>query len=131
MQHATHRAIKVLVLHEEAIAIRASAPSEAHIRAYMTAVGGKHSGTQAPPLEGEGEPHSPAENSYPDGDTLHFLQVDLGDLADQELHELLEDLCQDVAHCELNAPLAALHQHLGKIQLETGTLMQMTRRSRF
>ena len=62
MQCATHRAMKVMVLHEEAIAIRASAPSKTHMRAYMTAVGGKPSRTQPPPSEGEGEPHSPTEN---------------------------------------------------------------------
>ena len=54
MQCATCGAIKTAVLHEEAIAVRASAPSETHMRAYMTAVGGKPSRTKAPPLEGEG-----------------------------------------------------------------------------
>ena len=41
---------------------------------YMTAVGGKPSRTQAPPLEGEGEPHLPAENPHPGGETLHHPQ---------------------------------------------------------
>ena len=59
MQHATHGAIKATVLHDEAIAVRTSAPSEAQVRAYMIAVDREPSGTQPPPLEGEGEVHSP------------------------------------------------------------------------
>ena len=55
MQCATCRAIKATVLQEEAIVIRASAPSETHMRAYMTAVGGEPSRTQPPLLEGEGK----------------------------------------------------------------------------
>ena len=54
MQCDTHGAIKVMVLHEEVIAIRASAPSKTHVRVYMTAVGGEPSRTQPPPLEGRG-----------------------------------------------------------------------------
>ena len=42
------------VLHEEAIAIQASAPSKTHVRAYMAAVGGEPSRTQPPPSEGRG-----------------------------------------------------------------------------
>ena len=54
MQCATHGSIEAMVLHEEAIAIRASAPCETHMRAYMMSVGGEPSRTQPPPLEGEG-----------------------------------------------------------------------------
>ena len=54
MQHATCSAIKAAVLWEEAIAIRASAPPETCMRAYMTAVVGKPSRTQPPTLEGRG-----------------------------------------------------------------------------
>ena len=35
-----------MALQEEAIVIRASAPSKTHVKAYMTAVGGKPSRTQ-------------------------------------------------------------------------------------
>ena len=72
------------------------------MRAYMTTVGGKPSRTQAPTLEGEEEQHLPAENPHPGGETLHHIQADLGDLADQELCQLLEDLCWEVTLCELN-----------------------------
>ena len=104
MQCATHGAIKVMVLHEEVIAIRASAPSETHMRAYMAAVGGKPSRPQAPLLEGEGESHLPAVNPHLGGKTLHHLQADLGNLADQELCQLMEDPFWEVALCQLNAP---------------------------
>ena len=49
IQHATHGAVKVTVLQDKAIAIRARAPSETHIRAYMIAVGGDPSKLQSPP----------------------------------------------------------------------------------
>ena len=55
MQCTTCGAIKATVLHKEAIVVRASAPSVTHVRVNMTAVGGKPSRTQPPPLEGE--PH--------------------------------------------------------------------------
>ena len=71
MQHAICGAIKAMVLHEEAIGIRASAPSKTHVRAYMATVGGEPSRAQPPPSEGErnlicplvthtqvGEPHT-------------------------------------------------------------------------
>ena len=104
MQCATCGAIKATVLCKEAIAIRASTPSKTHVRTYMSTVGGKPSRTQPPPLEGEEEPHLPTGNPHLGGETLHHLQVDFHDLADHELHQLMEDLCWEVALCELNAP---------------------------
>ena len=59
MQCTTHRANKVMVLHEEAIAIRVSPPSTIHMRAYMAVVGGEPSRTHSPPSEGVvGECHN-------------------------------------------------------------------------
>ena len=52
----------------------------------------------------QGEQHLPAENPHLGGKTLHHLQADLGDLADQELCQLMEDLCWEVTLHELNAP---------------------------
>ena len=103
-----------MVLCEEAIAIRVSAPSKTHMRAYMTAVGGKPSRTQPPPLEGEGEPHVPTGDPHPGGETPHYLQADIGNLADHELHQLMEDLCWEVMLHELNAPPEASTNALGK-----------------
>ena len=93
-----------MVLHEEAIAVRASAPSDIHMRAYMATVGGEPSRTQPPPSEGEEEVHSPTGKPHLGGGTPHHLQVDLGNLANHELFQLMEDLCQEVVLCELNAP---------------------------
>ena len=38
------------------------------------------------------------------GSTLHCLQAELGDLTDQELQQLMEDLHQEITLCELHAP---------------------------
>ena len=78
MQCTTHGAIKAMVLLEEAIDVRASAPSKTHVRAYMAAVGGEPSRAQASSLEEEVEPHSPTENPHLGGETLHHLQAPPG-----------------------------------------------------
>ena len=80
-----------MVLCEEAIAITVS-PSTTHVRAYMAAVGRKPSRTQRPPSDWKEELHLPAGNPHPPGGVLQCLQVDLGNLADDELYQLIEDL---------------------------------------
>ena len=106
MQCTTHGAIKATELWGEAIAIRAVAPSETHVKAYITyiAVGLDSSKLQSPPLEEEGEPHSPPDNPHPSGKTLCHLQVELGNLAHHELCQLVEDLHQEITSCDLNSP---------------------------
>ena len=69
------------------------APSEHKIRVYIAVVGGDPSKPQSPPSEGEGGSHSPSGNPHPGGGTLCHLQAELGNLTDQELHQLEEDLC--------------------------------------
>ena len=81
MQYATCRAVKATELQGEAIAIRAVAPSETHVKAYIIAVGGYSSKLQSPPSEEEGEPHSPPDNPHPSGETLHHLHAELSNLA--------------------------------------------------
>ena len=54
MQCATHGAIKAMELQGEAIAVRAVATSETHIKAYIIAVGGDSSKLQSPSSEEEG-----------------------------------------------------------------------------
>ena len=112
MQCANHGAIKVTVLQDEAITVRAMVPSEFYVKAYVRAVGGDPSKLQSPPSE-EGELHPPTDNPNLSGETLWHLQVELGNLADHELHQLMEDLCQEIAHHELNVPPEVLHQHFG------------------
>ena len=131
MQHATCRAIKALELWDKAIAVRAMAPSETHVRACIIAVGGDPSKPQSQPSEGEREPHSPTDNPHLSGENLHHLQVELGNLTDHELHQLLEDLCQEIVLHELNAsprshPPMPWGHHQG-----AGILMRMTWRSPF
>ena len=103
MQCATHRAIKATVLCEDGITVRTSAPSEMHVRAYVIVVNREPSGTQPLPLEGEEEVHSPTGNPQPSGGTPQHLQTNLGDLVDEELCQLMEDLHQEVTLHELNA----------------------------
>ena len=102
MQQTTYGAIKVMVLHEEAIAVKASPPCTAHVRAYMAVVGGEPSRTQPLPSKGEVELHLPTGNAHLGGGTLQHLQADLGDLVDDELHQLMEDLHWEVTLHELN-----------------------------
>ena len=109
MQWASHGAIKAMELHDESIAIRTIAPSEPHIRVYITVGGGDPSKLQSLPSEGESYPNSSTGNPHQGGGTLQCLQEGHGNLADQELHQLMEDLCQEIALCELHTPPAILN----------------------
>ena len=91
-------------LHDESIAVRTVASLEPHIRAYITVGGGDPSKLQSPPSEGEGDPNSPTGNPHWDEGTLQCLQAELGNLTDQELQQLMEDLCQEITLCKLHAP---------------------------
>ena len=118
-------------LQDEPIAIRTVAPLEHHLRAFIAIVVGDPSKLQSPPSEGEDESHLPTGNPHLGGGTPHHLQAELGNLTDQELHQLMEDLCQEIALHELHAPQAILNQHLGENHQGVGILMGMTRRSPF
>ena len=96
--------MKALMLCDEAIRVRTSPLSATHVRAYMAAVNGEPSGTQPPPSDGQGESHSSHSNPHPGGRTPQQLQANLGDLTDDELWQLMGDLCWEVALWELNAP---------------------------
>ena len=103
MQWASHGAIKVTELCDKLIAVKIVAPSEPHIRAYIT-IGGLPPKPQSPPSEEEDDINPPTGNSHQGGGTLQCLQAELGDLTDQELQQLMEDLQQKIALCELHAP---------------------------
>ena len=124
MQHATHRAIKVTVLQGEAIAIRAVAPSETHVKAYIIAVGGDSLKLPSPPSEAPDNPH-------PSGETPCCLQAELGNLAGHELHQLVEDLCQEITLCELITPPKSPPQMPRGTHQEAGKPKRVTRRSPF
>ena len=93
-----------MTLHEEAIKIRTSPPSATHIRAYMVVVGGEPSGSHHPTPDREGNlQHSPCD-CHLGGSTPCQLQASLGDLADDKLWQLMEDLYWEVTLRELNEP---------------------------
>ena len=81
----------------EAITVRAMAPLEAHVTAYIVT-------SCTHPSNRERELHTPPQQTPPSGGTPHHLQVELGDLADHELHQLMEDLMQESVQCEIHAP---------------------------
>ena len=74
------------------------------LRVYIAVAGGDHSKPWSPPSEGEGDPHSLTGNPHPGGNTLHCLQAELGNLADQELWQLMEDLHQEITLHGLHTP---------------------------
>ena len=85
LQIMMHGVVKALALCEEAIRVRTSPPSTAHVQDYMATVTWEPSGTQAPPSDDEEEPHLSPSNPHPGRRTLQQLQANLGDLMDNEL----------------------------------------------
>ena len=114
LQCTTHGIVKMMELQGSAITVKAMAPSEAHIKAYLAT---SHSN----PSNGEGELHTPPQQTPPSGETLHCLQAEHGDLADHELHQLMEDLTQEIAQCKINAPPAVPLQIHGYAHQGAGT----------
>ena len=96
--------VKALMLHDEAMKVRTSPPSSAHVRAYMAVVNGEPSSTQPLPSDREEEPHLSPINPHPGGRTLQHLEASLGDLMDNQFWQLMEELCMEIALQELNAP---------------------------
>ena len=124
LQHATHGIVKLMELQGEAITVKAMAPSEAHITAYLAML---HSN----PSNGEGELHIPPQQTPPSGGTPCCLQAELGDLADHELHQLMDDLTQEIAQCEVNMPPSSPLEIHGYAHCRVGTQRRMTGRSPF
>ena len=58
LQHATHGVVKAMELQGEAITVKAMAPSEAHTKAYLATL-------HLNPSNGEGEPHTPPQQTPP------------------------------------------------------------------
>ena len=97
LQHATCGIIKTTELQSEVITVRAMAPLEAHVTVYLAT---SHSN----PSNGEKESHTPPQQTPPSGGTPHHLQVELGDLANHELNQLMEDLTEEIAQCRIHVP---------------------------
>ena len=106
LQHTTCGIVKAMELQGEAITVKAMAPSEAHTKAYLVTL-------CLNPSNGEGEPHTPPQQTPPSRGTLHHLQAELGDLANHEPHQLVEDLTQEIAQCGVNMPPAAPSKYMG------------------
>ena len=100
------------------------APLEAHITTYMTVWHSK-------PTKGDGELHTPPQQTPPSGGTLCHLQADLGDLADHELWQLMEDFHQEITQCRMNACPAVPLQANGHAHWVVESLRRLTRRSPF
>ena len=121
LQVMAHGVIKAMMLHEEAIRIRTSLPSATHERAYMAVVNGEPSGTQPATPDKEEESQLSPSDPHPCRRTRHQLQVNLGDLGDNELWQLMEDLSQEVTLRELNAPPGSTTDPFGKSSGEWGS----------
>ena len=89
--------VQLMELWDEAITVKAMAPSEAHITTYMTIWHSK-------PSTGDGEPHTPPQWTPPSGWTLCHLQADLGDLTEHKLWHLMEELHQEIMQLGMSAP---------------------------
>ena len=124
LQHATCRIVKEMELQGEAITVKAMAPSEAHTRAYLVML-------HLNPSNGEGEPHTHPQQTPPSMGTLHCLQVELRDLANHELHQLVENLTQEIAQSEVTVPPSSPLQIHVYAHWGVGTPRRMTRRSPF
>ena len=86
-------------LQNDAIMVMTLASSEAHIASFTMVWHSK-------PTIGDGELHTPPQQTPPSGGTLHHLQAELGDLDDHKLQQLIEDLTQEIAQCKLTVPPA-------------------------
>ena len=75
---AHHTLLDMMELCDEAVTVWTMALTEAHV-ATFTAIW--HSN----PTSGDGEPHTPPQQSPPSEETLHHLHAQLGDLNDSEL----------------------------------------------
>ena len=92
-----HGVVKVMMLHDESIRVRTSPPSVTHLWAYMAVVGGEPSSAQPLPSDGEKEPHLSPSVPHPSGRIQQHLQAYLRGLMDNELQQLMEEFCSEIA----------------------------------
>ena len=97
LQCATCGIVKAMELWGEAITVKAMAPSEAYIKAYLVT-------SCLNPSNWEGELHTLPQQTRPRGGMPCHLQAELGDLANHELQQLGEDLTQEIVQCRVNVP---------------------------
>ena len=121
---ASHGLVDVTELQNDAITVKTLAPLEANISAFTTDWHSK-------PTTGDGELHTPPQQTPPSGGTPCHLQVELGDLNDHKLHQLMEDLTQEIVQCKLTVPPSNPLQMNGYAHWAVESLRRMTRRSPF
>ena len=124
LKHVSHSLGDVMELQNDAIMVTTLAPTEAHMAAFTMVWHSK-------PTTGDGELHTPPQQSPPSGGTLHCLQVELGDLDDHKLQQLVEDLTQEIVQCKLTVPPSNPLQTNGYAHWAVGSPRRMTRRSPF
>ena len=106
LKHASCSLVDVTELQNDVITVKTLAPLEAHIATFTMVWCSK-------PTTGDGEPHTPPQQTPPSGGTLHCLQVELGDLDDCKLQQLVEDLTQEIVQCKLTVPPATPSKQMG------------------
>ena len=114
----------VMELHKEAITVQTMALLEAHVATFTTVWCSK-------PTTRDGELHTPPQQNAPSEGTLHRLHAKLGDLNDNELWQLVQDLMQEIAQHELTAPPRNPLLLTGYNHWAVESPRKMTRRSPF
>ena len=79
----------------------------------------------------KGELSTPPKQTPPSGGMLHCLQAELGDLADHELQQLMEELRQEIVLHDGNVPPSSPLQIHGYAHWVVEIPRKMTRRSPF
>ena len=111
-------------LHDEAITVQTMALLEAHVAAFTTV-------WHLKPTTRDGEPHTPPQQTPPSEGTPHCLHAELGDLNDNKLQQLMQDLTQEIAQCELTVPPSNPLLMTGYTHWAVESLRKMTKRSPF
>ena len=127
MQCATHRAIKAMMLWDKAIAIRAMAPLEIYIKAYVRAVGRGSLKLQSPCSEEEGEPIHPLTIPTPVGQLCIISKQSLVTLLITNCINSWRISNRRSQSVNWMHPPVALHQCHGETHQGMGIPMWMTR----
>ena len=93
----SHGLVDVTEFQDEAVTVQTMAPLQAHVATFTSVWHSK-------PTSGDGELHTPPQQTPPSEGTPCHLYAQLGDLNDNELQQLIKDLLQEIVQCELTAP---------------------------
>ena len=124
LNHASCGLVDVMELQDNAITVVTLAPMEAHIASFTTVWHSK-------PTLGDGELHTPPQQTPPSEGTPCCLQAELGDLQVNELWQLIKDLMQEIVLHELTVPPSNPLEMNGYAHQAVESPRRMTRRSLF